>query len=186
MALPRPRIACFHGGGSTAKIYKVQCARLENLLKDDFEFHYFEAPFERTAGPGILPYFDEKNFAPYKTWFKSEEFPDGSGFDDAGTDGVERVLEMMRAVGEGGLWVAAMGFSQGSRVVGGLLLDQQLKAQAGFRRDIHLQFGLLCMGSAAPMISEMSRGMCTFQYTMVRKQETDLGRCASWRKLWRS
>ncbi|TVY44760.1 Esterase [Lachnellula subtilissima] len=156
----RPRIACFHGGGSTSKIYEVQCARLEGLLKPDFEFVYFEAPFTRSAGPGVLPAFDEESFGPYKTWFKGEdpELQDGSGYDGA-RDGVQRVWEMMRGAGEGGEWVAAMGFSQGSRVVGGLLLDQQLRGKAGRKGDgdIELKFGVLCMGGGAPMISVMSR-----------------------------
>ncbi|TVY47972.1 putative esterase [Lachnellula occidentalis] len=160
--MARPRIACFHGGGSTSKIYEYQCARLQELLRPDFEFVYFEAPFTRSAGPGVLPFFEEESFGPYKTWFKSEDLQDGSGYGsgESARDGVQRVWEMMRDVGEGGEWVAAMGFSQGSRVVGGLLLDQQLRAKAGLVRgdgDVELKFGVLCMGSGAPMISAMSR-----------------------------
>jgi len=154
------------------------------MLKNDFEFVYFEAPFVRSAGPGVLPYFDEQNFGPYKTWFKSEELPDGSGYEESGKDGVKRVWEMMKDAGEGGEWVAAMGFSQGSRVVGGLLLDQQLRAQAGLKRGIELKFGVLCMGSGAPMISDMSRGWPPF-FSCRFEAMSNLGRCTSCRKLWR-
>ncbi|TVY13070.1 putative esterase azaC [Lachnellula arida] len=163
MAASRPRIACFHGGGSNSKIYEFQCARLEELLKPDFQLVYFDAPFTRSAGPGVLPAFDAESFRPYKTWFKGEDAAsqDGSGYDGA-RDGVDRVWEMMRGAGEGGggEWIAAMGFSQGSRVVGGLLLDQQVRAKAGLERgdgDIELRFGVLCMGGGAPMISAASR-----------------------------
>lgn len=165
--MPLPRIACFHGGGSTAAIYQIQCARLESELRNDFEFVYFDAPFERSAGPGVLPYFTEERYAPYRTWFKSDELGDGSGYESSGKDGVARVWQMMRDAGPGGEWVAVMGFSQGSRVAGGLLLDQQLRAQAGIGNDIELKFGVLCMGSGAPMVSEMSRGWFPFLFLMV-------------------
>lgn len=156
----RPRIACFHGGGSNANIYRIQCTRLQHLVSSDLEFVYFEAPFERTAGPGVLPYFADQ--APFKTWFKiderGEEVSDGSGYDEQGMGGLERVFAMMEA--EGGTWVGAMGFSQGTRIVGGLLLDQQLRREQGLPAKTNLKFGVLCMGSRSPMVSQINQGMC--------------------------
>lgn len=153
--LQLPRIACFHGGGSNGKIFAVQCARLQDLLKDDFEFVYFDAPFECDAGPGVLPVFHD--YQPFKRWFKADdngdERSDGSGYDALGIDGVKRVWGLMNAdggVGKG-KWVGAMGFSQGTRVVGGLLLDQQQRRKTGHPTDIDLKFGVLCMGGGAPM-----------------------------------
>lgn len=171
-----PRIACFHGGGSNGEIYAFQCVRLQEVLKDDFEFVYFDAPFERSAGPGVLPYFQE--CAPFKSWFKTGrdgvELSDGSGFDRVGTDGVERVLKLMNAEGPAEEWVAAMGFSQGTRIAGGLLLDQQRRAEAGDPREINLKFGVLCMGGAAPMVSKIHRGMSnTCLATPSTKYSTD-------------
>lgn len=163
-----PRLACFHGGGSNGEIYAFQCVRLQEVLKDDFEFVYFDAPFERSAGPGVLPYFHD--CAPFKTWFTNGpngvELSDGSGYNRAGSDGVERVWKMMEAEGPAEEWVGAMGFSQGTRIVGGLLLDQQRRAEAGNPRDINLRFGVLCMGGAAPMVSETSRGQSNLGVTM--------------------
>ena len=171
-----PRIACFHGGGSNGEIYAFQCIRLQEVLKDDFEFVYFDAPFERSAGPGVLPYFQD--CAPFKTWFKTGkdgvELSDGSGFDRLGTDGVERVLKLMDAEGPAEDWVAAMGFSQGTRITSGLLLDQQRRAEAGNPRETNLKFGVLCMGGAAPMVSKISRGMFnTCLATLFTKCSTD-------------
>lgn len=155
-----PRIACFHGSGSNSEIFTIQCSRLEEVLANDFEFVYFDAPFERSAGPDILPAF--KDYGPFKTWFKVDkngrELSDGSGYDQLGTDGVERVLKMMEAVGPAEDWVAAIGFSQGTRVVGGLLSHQQRRVAAGRPRDIELGFGVLCMGGRAPMESKISHG----------------------------
>lgn len=169
---PLPRIACFHGGGSSAAIFAVQAAQLERELHQEYEFVFFDGPFVSGPGPGVLPAFDSQIYQPYRTWFKRNEkvagwadiASDGSGFDGkiGGKDGVERVWELMRkAGGKGkGQWVAAMGFSQGTRVVGGLLLDQQRRREKGLLKDddIVLEFGVLCMGSFAPMISAISRG----------------------------
>jgi hypothetical protein len=57
-----------------------------------------------------------------------------------------------------------MGFSQGTRVVGGLLLEQMRLREAGVPglgmddgdEGIKFRFGVLCMGGGAPMLSELS------------------------------
>ena len=151
--MSKPRIACFHGGGSNSSVYAIQCSRLQAQIDDILEFVYFEAPFERGAGPGILPFFAE--YAPFKSWFEADvngvELADGSGFDDHWTSGIDRVQSLMKEKSQGGEWVGAMGFSQGSRVVGGLLLDQQLREDAGLPKQFDFKFGMLCMGSRAPM-----------------------------------
>ncbi|KAE8356296.1 serine hydrolase FSH [Aspergillus coremiiformis] len=152
-----PRIACFHGGGSNAAIYKVQCSQLAGLLKDDFELVFFDGPFETGPGPGILPAFHD--YTPFRSWFKVGGTPveqsDGSGYDIMGRDGVERVWNLMEA--EGGEWVGVMGFSQGTRVAGGLLLDQQwrMAGEMGLGDRLPLRFGVCCMGAGAPMVSEI-------------------------------
>ncbi|RAK84886.1 phospholipase/carboxylesterase [Aspergillus costaricaensis CBS 115574] len=163
---PRPRIACFHGGGSKGEIYKIQCSRLASLLENDFEFVFFDGPYTRDAGPGVLPAF--RGYEPYKSWVTNDsdgkELVDGSGYDDVGRDGIERVLKLMvqndREQDEpAGPWVGAMGFSQGTRMVGGLLLDQQRRAASGWdaNEGIQLKFGVCCMGAGAPLESEVSK-----------------------------
>ncbi|RHZ61457.1 uncharacterized protein CDV56_107869 [Aspergillus thermomutatus] len=152
-----PRIACFHGGGSTAAIYKVQCEQLAHLLQNDFQLVFFEGPFERSAGPGVLPVFAD--YAPFRSWFTQDERgerADGSGYDASGNDGVKRVWRLMEDEGPGGEWVGAMGFSQGSRMAGGLLLDQQRRAALGIPKKTHIEllFGVLCNGAGAPMESD--------------------------------
>lgn len=161
-----PRIACFHGGGSNARIHMVQCRNLQRELQHEFEFVYFEAPFTRGPGPDVLPAF--KTYGPYKTWFNGIE--DTNGFDDStGEDGIERVWNMMIAEteksGEEWNWVGALGFSQGTRVVSGLLLDQQrrqslqdLPMSQGIPGIGSLMFGVLCMGSGSPMQPKAGSG----------------------------
>lgn len=157
---PLPKVACFHGGGSNGAIFEVQCARLQDLLRTELEFVFFDAPFIRGAGPGVLPAFE--SYAPFRTWFRTGSndklIGDGSGYDGVGTDGIERVRRLMSNQSGGGQWVGAMGFSQGTRVVGGLLLDQQRREATGLPNDLKLKFGVLCNGGGAPMESHVVKG----------------------------
>ncbi|KAF2090827.1 putative phospholipase/carboxylesterase [Saccharata proteae CBS 121410] len=166
--MPRPHLlACFHGGGSNAEIYAIQCARLSNALSPQFTLHFFDAPFIRSAGPGVLPIFVD--YAPFRTWLRvikstdesgaevEEEVGDGSGYDDAETDGVERVLRLMAKVAPLEEWVGVMGFSQGTRVAGGLLLDQQRREERGLESRTRLKFGVLCMGGRTPLLSKVAK-----------------------------
>lgn len=178
-----PRIACFHGGGSNSTIFEIQCSFLSNLLSQSFTLEFFDGPFLRSAGPGVLPAFED--CAPFKSWFEPLSVPgapnatnpdrnDGSGYDSTGRDGIERVLGLMEERGrEKGFgdecWVGVMGFSQGTRVAGGILLDQQrrerLKGENGAlaRRavgeGIRVNFGVLCNGGGVPMDSEVGFSM---------------------------
>ncbi|BCR92084.1 uncharacterized protein ACHE_70927A [Aspergillus chevalieri] len=151
-----PLIACFHGGGSNGEIYRQQCAQLERLLEPEFRLVFFDAPFERSPGPGVLPAF--RDYGPFRSWFTQDdtgtEVSDGSGYDRIGRDGVERVLDLMERQGGAEDWVGAMGFSQGTRVVGGLLRDQQRREILGETGRIRLAFGVFCMGGGAPMEAE--------------------------------
>jgi predicted esterase len=164
---PLPRIACFHGGGSSAAIFSVQCEALKRQLSNVFELVFFEGPYERDAGPGVLPFFSYEKFGPYRTWFsrneRGEEIPDGREGDGRGEGGIERVLRLIEEQGEGGEWVGCMGFSQGTRIVGGLLLRQQVRRQLGFGKEegeVEFKFGVLCMGSFAPMVSDLTGREC--------------------------
>jgi hypothetical protein len=158
--MTEPRlIACFHGGGSNGQIMHVQCARLQRALQQlgNFEFVYFDAPFECNAGPGVLPFF--KDCTPFRTWFKTDgteaQKINGSGYDNTGTDGLDRVWSLLRSRKDTSPsdWAGVLGFSQGTRIVGGLLLDQQYRTTASIPNDFKLKFGVLCMGGGAPMES---------------------------------
>ncbi|KAF1983008.1 hypothetical protein K402DRAFT_303207, partial [Aulographum hederae CBS 113979] len=154
-----PRIACFHGGGSNAQIYQWQCARLADLLKDLFDFVYLDAPFTCGPGPGVLPTFAD--CTPFRSWFNytgtDRQLITGSGWDDTDTSGVDRVADILYEEGkddDAPEWIGVLAFSQGTRIAGGLLLDQQMRAAAGKPARTHFKFGVLCMGSFAPLLSE--------------------------------
>jgi predicted esterase len=176
-----PRIACFHGGGSSASIFSVQCETLRKQLSSTFEFVFFEGPYERDAGPGVLPFFTYEEFGPYRTWFSKtesgEEVPDGRRDDGRGEGGIERVLRLIEGKGEGGEWVGCMGFSQGTRIVGGLLLHQQKRREMGFPKEegeIEFKFGVLCMGSFAPMVSDLTGRKLIFPSVYVWKDNENI------------
>ena len=55
-------------------------------------------------------------------------------------------------------WVGALGFSQGTRVVGGLLADQEARERLGWTKRMNLKFGVFCNGSGRSMSSEAQTG----------------------------
>ncbi|KAK0640232.1 putative esterase afoC [Lasiodiplodia hormozganensis] len=172
-----PRIACFHGGGSNSAVFAAQCKRLAHALAGTYDLVFFDAPYERAAGPGVLPHFAD--LAPFRTWMQPAAGIDATAArsdhdEDEEEPGLVRVLKLMHAdtlrrrraaraggdaaATEPGRWVAAMGFSQGTRVVGGLLRRQQQRRRRQRRAQhlddpfgVELEFGILCMGSASPM-----------------------------------
>ncbi|KAL6231080.1 hypothetical protein BDW75DRAFT_221119 [Aspergillus navahoensis] len=169
MPEPLPRIACFHGSGSNAAIFEIQCSFLSTLVSKQFSLEFFNGPFPRSAGPGVLPAFAD--YGPYKSWFEPDSDnskADGSGYDASGRDGIERVLGLMeeRAREKGFSneeWVGVLGFSQGTRVASGLLLNQQRwervekegKGKRSVGKGIRLKFGVMCNGAGRPMESEV-------------------------------
>ena len=125
---------------------------------------FFDAPFESGAGPGVLPVFTFKQYGPYRTWFSKDGEGairlDGRGNNATGEGGIERVVRLIEEEGEGGEWVGCMGFSQGTRVVGGMLLEQIRLREIGVpglaKGKIRFKFGVLCNGGAEPMLAELS------------------------------
>jgi len=158
-----PRIACFHGGGCTAEIYAFQAEAVRHQLCDTFEFVFFNGPYERSAGPGVLPFFNAEKYSPYLSWFDNDsngvERVDGGPADGSGESGIQRAVRLMKECGPGGEWVGCMGFSQGTRMVGGLLHEQQRLVNMGIPGlgggEIQFKFGILCMGSFGPMLNNV-------------------------------
>ncbi|KAF2196118.1 hypothetical protein GQ43DRAFT_445404 [Delitschia confertaspora ATCC 74209] len=127
-----PTLLAFHGSGSNATCHTVQLARLNRLLRPHFNIIALEAPFASAAGPGILPFFE--GCGPFKRWVPMMEGPQDKRTGVMSTDVEELVKEAVQEVeGEGGKVVGCIGFSQGTRVVAGLLKARevylQLKAQ---------------------------------------------------------
>ena len=154
-----PCVACFHGGGSNSAVFSAQCERLQQILKQDLEFIFFDGPFEREAGPGVLPYFE--GYAPFRSWLRVEDGKETTSAD--GIDGIERIWMLMAARRPRVQWAGVMGFSQGTRVAGGLLLDHQMRQKR--KQDENgwnIQFGVMCMGSGAPVVRTIDGSLPIF------------------------
>ncbi|KAF2240037.1 putative phospholipase/carboxylesterase [Viridothelium virens] len=150
------KVACFHGGGSNSEVFNIQAIRLQNIVAKEIEFVYFNGPFESNPGPGVLPVFED--YGPFWSWIKNRQLSwgedDGSGFDSVGTDGLHRAWKMMESRAPREDWVGVMGFSQGTRMAGGLLLDQQRRAARNESNGFKLRFGIMCMGGGSPLVTK--------------------------------
>ena len=154
-----PRILCFHGGGSSAAIFRFQSRKIEHALRHRFRLVFIDAPFESTPGPGILPIFE--GAGPYHRWHC--DVSAASYFDITLSEiAAERRLvrqqldRILRAEEEDGAapFVGVMGFSQGTRVATGLLIDQhQKRQQRQHQKDHlpHLRFAVLLCGTYPPL-----------------------------------
>lgn len=117
-------LLCFHGTGSKGTIFNVQMARVCSLLRDAFQFIFFDGPTECAAGPGILPMFS--GHEPYYCWFNGGE----TSIDDSITRinaSVEQCVDQWKAhkSNPDAEIVGAIGFSEGALAVSMMLWQQQ-------------------------------------------------------------
>ncbi|KAI9767827.1 MAG: hypothetical protein M1839_004341 [Geoglossum umbratile] len=141
---PLPRILCLHGGGSNAAIFHAQTRFIRHVLRDRFEFVFVDGPFETKPGPGILPTFED--CGPYFRWAAL-----GEGEDEGEATG--NVLRRFEEEPGGERIVGLLGFSQGVRVVMGLLLRQQNQPQDLPEKGLMcLRFAVCAMGGISPPI----------------------------------
>ncbi|KAH7070529.1 serine hydrolase FSH [Paraphoma chrysanthemicola] len=128
----KPTLLAFHGSGSNATVHRVQLARLMRVTNPYFEIEVLEAPFPSPAGPGVLPFFD--GCGPFKRWLPPTEKVSIETMRNGGsTSGMSVEVEtlvretVLRIRSEGGKVVGLIGFSQGTKVVAGLLRASDLR-----------------------------------------------------------
>ncbi|KAJ4399541.1 hypothetical protein N0V91_009366 [Didymella pomorum] len=154
----KPTLLAFHGSGSNATIHTVQLARLNRILKDHFTVESLDAPFPSPAGPGILPFFD--GCGPFARWLPPSEkvtidiMKAGTSTSEMSKE-VERLVRsaVQRITTNGGRVVGLIGFSQGTKVVAGLLRASQIRREIGARGEDWLagfHFALSVCGSYPP------------------------------------
>lgn len=118
----------------------MQLARLNRVLKEHFTLESLDAPFPSPAGPGILPFFD--GCGPFARWLPPSEkvtleiMRAGSSTAEMGKE-VERLVRdaVNRVATAGGRVVGLVGFSQGTKVVAGLLRGAQIRRAVGARGE---------------------------------------------------
>ncbi|KAF2712949.1 citrinin biosynthesis oxidoreductase-like protein CtnB [Pleomassaria siparia CBS 279.74] len=123
---PKPTLLAFHGSGSNATCHHIQLLRLSKYLNKHFQIEDMNAPFPSAAGPGVLPFFE--GMGPYKRWLplseitSKESMENGTGTHIMAPE-VEDLIRstVSRIHTEGGKVVGLIGFSQGTKIVAGLL-----------------------------------------------------------------
>jgi hypothetical protein len=114
------------------------------------------APFLSAAGPGVLPFFE--GCGPYKRWLppsevvSKEQMRAGTSSDTL-TREVEEVVRSAvdRVRSAGGRVIGLLGFSQGTKVVAGLLRASELRKEVGMVDEDWCDFKMaICVCSSYP------------------------------------
>ncbi|KAF2744864.1 hypothetical protein M011DRAFT_428592, partial [Sporormia fimetaria CBS 119925] len=128
----KPTLLAFHGSGSNGTIHTVQLARLTRLLKPHFDIKALDAPFASAAGPGILPFFE--GCGPFHRWLPPSEkltlnsMKRGEASGTMAPEVESLISATCREIqASGSKVVGVVGFSQGTRVVAGILKGVQLR-----------------------------------------------------------
>ncbi|RYP46458.1 hypothetical protein DL768_007328 [Monosporascus sp. mg162] len=125
-----PRILCLHGGGTNARIFRMQCRVLSKALSPYFRLVYAEAPFDSTAGPDVLSVYAD--YGPFKRWIRW--LPEHPPVDNReAVAAIDAALLAAKdaddAAGGTGPWVGLLGFSQGAKLAASLLFRQQVREE---------------------------------------------------------
>ncbi|KAJ5788390.1 hypothetical protein N7457_003380 [Penicillium paradoxum] len=125
--LALPRILCLHGGGTNARIFRMQCRVLERMLSSHFRLVYAEAPLPARPGSDVTAAY--KDYGPFKAWFRVhardpilDEYQIVNGIEDS-LFAAQQADDKRGATGE---WVGLLGFSQGAHLAASILANQQV------------------------------------------------------------
>lgn len=132
----------------------MQCRALSLHLKPYFRLVFAEAPFESGAGPDVTSvYGDCGPFKRWLGWLPEHAVIDARDEVIAIEESIGKAMREDDAKGAIGGWVGLLGFSQGAKIAGSLLLRRQIRDEGG--RDLGGQdwrFAVL-MAGRAPLIS---------------------------------
>ncbi|KAF6804621.1 hypothetical protein CMUS01_14808 [Colletotrichum musicola] len=137
-----PKVLCLHGGGTSARIFGIQLARLTRELSAHFEFVYLDAPIKTGPGPGVLPFFEGCD--PFFRWVSDDPATPAAEFQAQKDRAVALLKDFVR---ENGPFAGLVGFSQGARAAASLLLEEQREPFFGGR-----VFGLFICGTFPPFV----------------------------------
>ncbi|KAH1498189.1 hypothetical protein KXV92_004427 [Aspergillus fumigatus] len=67
-----PRLLCLHGGGTNARIFRMQCRVLEKHLGRTFRLVYAQGPFTVVQpGPDVTSVY--KDYGPFRSWLRDSQ-----------------------------------------------------------------------------------------------------------------
>ena len=128
-----PRIICLHGGGTNARIFRMQCRVLESTLRSTFRLVYVEAPFPSQPGSDVTSVY--KNYGPFKSWLRitsSDIAREPHHIIESINTAIATAMYADTQSGATGEWVALLGFSQGAKLAASILFAQQsIQRRAG-------------------------------------------------------
>lgn len=133
-SLHLPRIVCLHGGGTNARIFRAQCRVLRAQLAPYFRLVFPEAPFHSQPGPEVVSVFS--TWGPFKSWIQGDSLAHAATkksiacYASTIYDAIDLALQEDEAAGATGPVVGLLGFSQGAKMAGSLLLQEQDRLQS--------------------------------------------------------
>ncbi|KAJ5872925.1 uncharacterized protein N7529_005278 [Penicillium soppii] len=131
--LSLPRILCLHGGGTNARIFRMQCRVLESTLSSTFRLVYAEAPFPSQPGSDVTSVY--RNYGPFKSWLRitsSDTAHEPQHIIERINTAIATAMATDSKSGATGEWVALLGFSQGAKLAASILFAQQtMQLRAG-------------------------------------------------------
>ncbi|KAJ5930364.1 hypothetical protein N7466_005857 [Penicillium verhagenii] len=148
--LTLPRIICLHGGGTNARIFRMQCRVLESTLRSVFRLVYAEAPFPSQPGSDVTSVY--KNHGPFKSWLRitsSDIAHEPHHIIESINTAIATAMYADSESGATGEWVALLGFSQGAKLAASILYAQQsMQQRAGANTVIwpNFRFAILMAG----------------------------------------
>lgn len=126
-----PRLLCLHGGGTNARIFRLQCRSLIKAFAPHFHLVFPEGPYLcPTPGSDVLRVYE--NHGPFKRWGRwLPEHPPTT--DEEALVAIEgslrAAMEADNAAGWTGEWVGLLGFSQGAKMAASILYEIQLQRE---------------------------------------------------------
>ena len=170
--LTLPRILCLHGGGTNARIFRMQCRVLESTLSSTFRLVYAEAPFPSQPGSDVTSVY--KRHGPFKSWLRitsSDIAHEPQHIIDRINTAIATAMTTDSKSGATGEWVALLGFSQGAKLAASILFTQQtMQLRAGPNAIIwpNFRFAVL-MAGRGPLVwllPEQSAASSTYPLSM--------------------
>ncbi|KJZ76405.1 hypothetical protein HIM_04134 [Hirsutella minnesotensis 3608] len=127
-----PRILCLHGGGTNARIFKMQCRAFKYHLGRQFRFIFAEAPFPTKPGPDVTSVYS--SYGPFKGWLRPTEDSEDKDLCAAEASmliqySINSAIIADNHLGATGKVVGVLGFSQGARLAASLLYNQQHRGE---------------------------------------------------------
>ena len=148
-ALRLPRILCLHGGGTNAKIFRVQCRVLEKAIKPHFRLVYAQAPFPSKPGPDVVSVY--ASWAPFLAWLDPKQPTERISHEALAS--IRSAIADDNAKGATGDFVGLLGFSQGAKIAASLLRMQELHGYEGPSIGLPLWRFAILLAGRGPLIS---------------------------------